>query len=100
MYHVFQIGNSLFDEDGANIVGDLVALAEKKGVTLHFPVDFVTADKFDKDANVRTTRSWVLFILLGYSLARVYTAIVVGWKCNSRDWNSRWLDGKTLPYNL
>ena len=26
--------------------------AEKKGVTIHLPTDFVTADKFDKDAEV------------------------------------------------
>ncbi|XP_065886243.1 phosphoglycerate kinase-like isoform X2 [Dysidea avara] len=47
-----EIGSSLFDEEGAKIVGELVAKAEKKGIKLHLPVDFVTADKFDKDANV------------------------------------------------
>lgn len=47
-----QIGSSLFDEEGAKIVGELVSKAEKKGIKLHLPVDFVTADKFDKDANV------------------------------------------------
>ena len=26
--------------------------AEKKGVAIHLPTDFVTADKFDKDAEV------------------------------------------------
>ena len=50
-----QIGSSLFDEEGAKIVGELVAKAEKKGIKLHLPVDFVTADKFDKDANVSQT---------------------------------------------
>lgn len=44
------IGGSLFDEEGAKIVRDLVAKAEKNGVTLHFPVDFVVADKFAEDA--------------------------------------------------
>ena len=29
-----------------------MAKAEKKGVNMVFPVDFVTADKFSKDANV------------------------------------------------
>lgn len=29
---------------------DLVAKAEKNGVKLHLPVDFVTADKFAEDA--------------------------------------------------
>lgn len=45
-----QIGNSLFDEEGAKIVQDLVAKANKNGVKLHLPVDFVTADKFAEDA--------------------------------------------------
>ena len=31
--------------------------AEKKGVQIHLPVDFVTADKFHKDAQV-TTLVW------------------------------------------
>ena len=42
----------MFDEEGAKIVGELVSKAEKKGIKLHLPTDFVTADKFDKDANV------------------------------------------------
>jgi phosphoglycerate kinase len=47
-----QIGGSLFDEEGATIVGELMEKAEKKGVKIHLPTDFVTADKFDKDAKV------------------------------------------------
>ena len=49
---ILQIGSSLFDEEGAKIVSQLVGKAEKKGIKLHLPTDFVTADKFDKDANV------------------------------------------------
>lgn len=44
------IGNSLYDEQGAKIVRELVAKAEKNGVKLHLPLDFVTADKFAEDA--------------------------------------------------
>jgi len=46
------IGNSLFDKEGASIVEDIVKKAKEKNVKLHFPVDYVTADKFDKDAKV------------------------------------------------
>lgn len=46
------IGNSLFDEDGAKNVNDLVAKAKKNNVEIILPVDFITADKFDKDAKV------------------------------------------------
>ncbi|EGV64415.1 phosphoglycerate kinase [Yamadazyma tenuis] len=48
------IGDSLFDEAGAKNVEHLVAKAKKNGVELVLPVDFVTADKFDKDANTAT----------------------------------------------
>ena len=46
------IGNSLYDEEGAKKVNDLVAKAQQNKVELFLPVDFVTADKFDKDAQV------------------------------------------------
>ena len=45
-----EIGNSLFDADGAEIITRIMAKADANGVKIHFPVDFVTADKFDKDA--------------------------------------------------
>jgi len=48
-----KIGNSLFDEEGAKIVGELVEKAKAKGVKLVFPVDFLCADKFDPEANTQ-----------------------------------------------
>lgn len=47
-----QIGSSLFDEEGAKIVQNLVDKAKKNNVQLHLPVDFVTGDKFAEDAAV------------------------------------------------
>jgi len=47
-----EIGNSLFDEEGAKIVQKLVDKAKEKNVKLHFPVDYITADKFDKNAKI------------------------------------------------
>ncbi|KAF2367425.1 Phosphoglycerate kinase [Trinorchestia longiramus] len=52
-----EIGKSLFDEEGAQIVRRLVDKAKTKNVQLHFPVDFVTADKFDENANTGTART-------------------------------------------
>lgn len=49
-----QIGNSLFDAEGAKIVNDLLAKAQKNNVQIHLPVDFITADKFAEDAAVGT----------------------------------------------
>ncbi|ROW14049.1 hypothetical protein VPNG_04022 [Cytospora leucostoma] len=48
------IGNSLFDEAGAKIVPQLIEKAKKNNVKIVLPVDFITADKFDKDANTGT----------------------------------------------
>ncbi|MCJ1441286.1 MAG: phosphoglycerate kinase [Stictis urceolatum] len=45
-----KIGNSLFDEAGSKTVGDLVEKAKKNNVEIVLPVDYITADKFDKDA--------------------------------------------------
>lgn len=49
-----KIGTSLFDEDGAKIVPDLIAKAKKNNVKIVLPTDFVIADKFDKDAKTDT----------------------------------------------
>lgn len=46
----FQIGNSLFDEPGSAKVAALVDKAKQKNVKLVFPVDYITADKFDENA--------------------------------------------------
>jgi len=46
------IGSSLYDEEGAKTVFGIVEKAKSKGVKLHFPVDFVTGDKFAEDAAV------------------------------------------------
>lgn len=46
------IGSSLFDEEGAKIVPELMKKAEEKGKKILLPVDYVTADKFAADAKV------------------------------------------------
>jgi len=48
------IGNSLYDVPGSEKVGFLVEKAQKNGVKLVFPVDYIIADKFDKDAKIAT----------------------------------------------
>lgn len=42
------IGKSLFDEEGSKTVKDLVEKAKKNNVTLHFPTDWVIAQKMEK----------------------------------------------------
>lgn len=47
-----EIGNSLFDPKGADIVEGLLAKAKDKGVQIHLPTDYVTGDAWGDDANV------------------------------------------------
>jgi phosphoglycerate kinase len=49
-----EIGESLFDPEGAKIVGELMDKAKEKGVKIHLPVDFVCGEKFDANAQSRT----------------------------------------------
>lgn len=46
------IGSSLFDAPGADLVHGIMEKAKAKGVTIHLPVDYVTASKFGEDAEV------------------------------------------------
>lgn len=50
-----KIGDSLYDVPGSEKVAGLVEKAKKNNVKLVFPVDYVTANKFDKDATVSNT---------------------------------------------
>jgi phosphoglycerate kinase len=48
-----EIGESLFDPEGAKIVAELVAKAKERGVSIILPIDYVCADKFDPNAATR-----------------------------------------------
>lgn len=48
-----EIGQSIFDADGAKIVPEIIEKAKAKGVKIHLPVDFVVADSFSPDANTK-----------------------------------------------
>jgi len=48
-----EIGDSLFDPEGAKIVAELVEKARARGVSIILPVDYVCADKFDPNAATR-----------------------------------------------
>lgn len=48
-----QIGDSIFDQAGAEIVPKLVEKAKKNNVEIVLPVDWVAGDKFAPDANTK-----------------------------------------------
>lgn len=51
--HNANIGKSLFDEEGAKIVPEILKKAEEKGVKIHIPSDFVCGDKFEESAAMK-----------------------------------------------
>merc|ERR1719261_2308069 len=48
-----EIGSSLYDEDGAKTVPDIMAKAKEKGVEIILPVDFVASSKFGEDGEIK-----------------------------------------------
>jgi phosphoglycerate kinase len=48
-----EIGESLFDPEGAKIAGELMEKAKARGVRVVLPVDYVCADRFDPNAATR-----------------------------------------------
>ena len=48
-----EIGTSLFDPKGADVVTKVMAKAKSVNKPIHLPVDFLAADKYDKDANTK-----------------------------------------------
>ena len=49
---LFQIGKSLFDEEGSKVIHKICDKAKDKGVNLHFSTDCIAASKFADDAEV------------------------------------------------
>eukprot|EP00931_Biecheleriopsis_adriatica_P020829 TRINITY_DN137_c0_g2_i1.p1 TRINITY_DN137_c0_g2~~TRINITY_DN137_c0_g2_i1.p1 ORF type:complete len:418 (-),score=129.62 TRINITY_DN137_c0_g2_i1:50-1303(-) len=48
------IGTSLYDEEGAKIVPDIMEKAKKLGVEIILPVDFVISSKFGEDGEIKS----------------------------------------------
>merc|ERR1712099_60647 len=48
------IGSSLYDEEGAKIVPDIMDKAKSKGVDIILPIDFVISSKFGEDGEIKS----------------------------------------------
>jgi len=48
------IGSSLYDEDGAKTVPDIMTKAKEKGVEIILPVDFTISSKFGEDGEIKS----------------------------------------------
>lgn len=82
--HNMDIGNSLFDKDGASITHQLVQKAKEKGVKLVFPIDFVTADKFSADAAVPFFINIYIIYKHLLSLTQHEFTFLLDWICYQR----------------
>jgi len=51
------IGGSLFDEEGAKIVQEIMDKAKEKGVEIVLPVDFVISSEFGEGGEIKTTKA-------------------------------------------
>merc|ERR1712066_705643 len=51
------IGSSLYDEDGAKIVPEIMAKAKEKGVEIILPCDFTISSKFGEDGEIKASDS-------------------------------------------
>lgn len=98
----------MFDQAGSEKVHALVEKAKKNNVKLVFPVDFITADKFDKDAKVYGSwRSvWVHVLTCRQTgHATLEQGIPEGWMGldagpNSRDlYHATVLEARTILWN-
>merc|ERR1719301_480175 len=49
-----EIGTSLYDEEGAKIVPEIMAKAKAKGVEIILPTDFVISSKFGEDGEIKS----------------------------------------------
>jgi len=54
--HGAEIGKSLYDDEGAKIVGDIMAKAKAKGVEIVLPVDFVCASEFGEGGQIKNAK--------------------------------------------
>jgi len=49
-----KIGSSLYDEEGAKIVAEIMEKAKAKNVEIVLPVDFIVSSKFGEDGEIKT----------------------------------------------
>ena len=48
------IGDSMYDPEGAKLVPEIMAKSYKNQVRIDFPIDFVCGDSFSEDSNSKT----------------------------------------------
>ena len=78
-----KIGASLLEENSLDLANELINKAKGKGVELLLPIDFVIADRFDKDAETRLVTAEVgapegwLILDIGPKSAKIFCEAVL-----------------------
>jgi len=79
------VGNSLVEADKLDLAKKLIQKAKAKGVELHLPIDSIAADKFDANANTKTSNNnsigegW-MGLDIGPQAREVFSKVVEGSK--------------------
>jgi phosphoglycerate kinase len=56
-HNKMEIGNSIFDSEGEQLIESILEKAKSKNVKLHFPVDYRCGDSFDGSAKLKTFKA-------------------------------------------
>lgn len=86
-----EIGDSLFDEKGKEIVPRILEKAKAKNVPIHFPVDFITANKFAEDAESKPAS-------VETGISHSYMGLDIGEK-SRQEFSKVILKAKTIVWN-
>ena len=70
------IGNSLFDEPGSQVVSTILQKANEKGVKIHLPTDTLTANKFSEDAEVGASNQQYLVLQFNLYSSVMYCSVM------------------------
>lgn len=84
-----EIGNSLYDAEGAEIVESITKKAAEKGVNIHLPVDFRCGNRFEVGCDVQVTEGHVpegwLGLDVGPRSSEIFTSVLQA--SNTVVWN-------------
>jgi len=85
------IGDSIYDEPGSHLVENIMKEAKERNVKIHFPVDFVVADRMSPDAHteIRTREQGIPEHMQGLDCGpqSIQQVIQVVQHCNTIVWN-------------
>lgn len=86
----YEIGKSILEEDKIELAKELLSEAEKIGVPIHIPEDYIVADAFSNEANFRCVNAGEINVDdygmdIGYKTRENYKEIIL--QANTIIWN-------------